>query len=939
MLSKFFTSLTPKEYSVQVLQDNTSQSAVKRIKRTRTSAPFKKISALMLAFAILGGGLASASAATAMTAKQAQANIFADMICIKADEDNSGAWNGGANLWSVTGGRAQFSMHNITKTTIPQDAAYNGYAGTWGRDSPSQGGKYLTAYEKYGMNYPIFDAWVPVFADKEITVKQVNTHKGSYDAGGKIPVKDGGNKLEAGASPLTTSNIGSCMALLPSVSAGIANMISVMPRFVMGASIDLFGAAYGTSISEKDSILYPIGKSIDRFITQPGGLKDSLFIPFILPIILIGAIWVGYKGVVKRETSTALMSTVWMIGAIAAGTVFLAQPTSISAFADSTVSAVQRTFNDAVLEPSKSNRMCDLEGSRDKKAEIRETKCALWHSTIYSPWVAGQFGAGANSAHGEANSLTKEAGRNVLNNDQYKIYYGANNSELAYTWPQFMIDRQATTRSPELSEVAWAQLSGQGGAAINSEWAGSLGMVSASILMFFGAGASSAVLVVYGFTLLIYQLMMVTAVLLSPFFFLFGIVPNWGRRVLMRYAELIVSLMVKRIVTGGLLTFYLIFYTLVIGDGASAASLMLKIILIFALAIFFISARKKFVKMFADNINFGGNKSIGLPGNKAAAVGAGIGVGLLGGGLIGGAIVASKMKKMNKEHEDISGNVGDIKLEGGSPTAPIKPAPKGGTGGGNSGGQGGGNSGGSGDKGGSGAPVSPLKTVGKVVNVAEDANRAKNLVDEVQKKRAASARRAAKLAEEAAKNSAQEAAGSSQSASNASGSASSSTGPNVAPKGAQQAQGQAQQQAQQKANQMAAQKAAEGKSGVATVKVTKTAQGVQGAGSAATSGGTTAASTGGAAATVAPVAPTAAAATTSASAGVTAGGAAATAGVTAGGAAATAGAGGAAAAGGAVAAGAAAGSVVPVVGTIAGAALAATVVGMKKKQEQEKDEE
>lgn len=901
MLSKFFTALKPKEYSVQVLRDNTSQKAVRRIKRTRTAAPLKKIATVALVLSFIGGGLASAMAATGVTASQAQAgNIFTDMVCIKGDSD--GSWSGGTNAYGVVGGRAQFAMsdNSVGRSTTPSDSALHGFSGDWGGPSAPSGGQYLTAYEKYGMLYPQYDAWVPVYTDKDVTLKQVDSQSGNptySTSDGKLPTT-GGNKVQAGSSPLATSDIGACMALLPTLSAAVANMIAVLPRFVMGAAIELYSASYGASMANPHSVLHSLGDSINDFISTPGtGLRDSLFIPFVLPLIIVGAIWVGYVGIVKRAAMQAVQSTVWMIVAIALGTIFLAQPTLVASMVDEVVAQTQGIVNEAILKSSKSEDMCNLNGAKnisntvgadptDPKAgkaysaapasapsdssiniTLRETQCTIWHSTIYSTWVAGQFGVAAGDASNSNSVLTQTAGRNVLNTDKYAVYYGSSNAKHAASWPQFMIDRQVTNKSPELSEVAWAQLSGQGGAKINHEWSGSIGMISSAIMMFFGAGASSAVLFTYGFALLIYQLMMISAVIMSPFFFLVGIVPNWGRRVLVRYAELLTSLAIKRIVTGTLLALYLLFYKLIVGDGqGNLDGLVLRIIIIGALALFFITSRTKFIKMFADNVNFGGNKSVGLPGNKAAAITAGLGAGLIGGGLIGGAIVAHKTRKENK---DVEGNLKNVKLDGGNPTADIKTPPRGPN---------------------SGKEVTPTKVISKTVGTVRDVKDAKQIID---KGKAFLDKGAEKAAQ------------GSQSASNAASATTTRVTSTVASKGA-----------------------------------TVAPQGVSAVSSAAPAASTA----GGVGATVAPTAATGAAA--SGGAGIVGGGAAAAGsgvgagvGVAAGGAAAggtvavsgTVAAGGVAV-GGTVAAGAAAGSVVPVVGTVVGAAAGAAIVAAKQKK-------
>lgn len=892
MLSKFFPSLKPKEYSVQVLRDSTSQSAVKRIKRNRTKAPYKKIAALALALSFIGGGLVSATAATAVTSKQAQANILSDNLCLRADAKNSGSWNGGGNVYGVIGGRPQQALLKITKDSNPNDVARNGKTGSWidGRfDAKTSAapayvnGEYLTAYEKYSMSYPIYDAWRPVSTDngKDAIIKQVDTSKSSYDVAGKLPTKGAGDKVQVGSSALVTTDMGACLAFMPTVTAAISNFISTLPRLAMYISIELYTTAYGSSLSSPDSVLYDLGKSIDKFITAPGsGLKDVLFVAFMIPLLLIGALYVAYVGIIKRGVTQALQSTGWMILSIALGSVFLAQPLLISNFVDSGVSEVQGIVNEAVTDGSRSTEMCALPPNSYKES-VRETKCTLWHSTIYSPWVAGQFGENASSASAGSSFLTQEAkGRDILANKDdgtYHIYYGSKNSQPAESWPQFMVDRQATTKTLELSEVAFAQLSGAenlnggGRLPVNNAWAGSIDMISSSILMFFGAGASSAVLFVYGFSLLIYQLMMISAVLMSPFFFLFGIVPNWGRKVLMRYAELLTSLFVKRVLTATMLSFYLLFYNLIIGGaetGLLGGALIIKLILGAALALFFIGQRGKFIKMFADNINFGGNKSIGLPGNRAVAATAGITAGILGGGLIGGAIVGHKTRKANKDTEH---SMKDMRIEG-NPTADIKAAPKGGQ-------SAGGNA---------------AKTATRVATNAGTKVVTNKIKDGIKDS----------LADKASDT----VANAAQNASKARTGATPTPTPNAAPTG----------------------------------MPTPPTMPVPPAGGGASSSAGAASSAGGAGATVAPGISAAGAA---GGAGATGAAAAGSAGISAAGAAGVAaggvaggGAAAAAAGGGSVAAGAAAGSVVPVVGTIAGAAAGAAIVAVanKKKADAEK---
>jgi len=971
MLSDFLRRVKPAEYSVRVLSETTSKKTVQQVKRKRFAAPVKAAASFALVVAALGGGLVATASASTVTSTQAKADVLTNLVCIDGNSDDAGKWQSGSNRYANMGGKSAFSMDKIKSSTPVSGAALGGTsAEKWYNfgtldlastvaDNPTKGAsntEYVTAYEKYGLEYPRFDAWIPVYADKEYTFKGAGTQGGRYDNNGVVPtsgITTDKDTVQPGASGLTTTNALSCVALLPSIQAGVANIMTVPSRYLSTVALELYGASYGTSISKPDSILYPIGNSINALITAPGGLKDTLFIPFMIPLILLGAIWVGYVGIIKRAASNALQSTLWMIGAIAAGTVFLAQPTLISSYIDGAVAQTQRVINETVLTTD--NDMCSFPGgARVANASTRELKCVVWYSTIYAPWVSGQFGVNVNSKESSsmAPSATylKQDPRGFLGSSAAQIEYGSKNKVQPTNWGQFMIDRQATTQSFQISEVAFAQLSGADGNTINSVWAGgSMNQISAAVLMFFGVIASTLVLFVYGFALLIYQLMMVTAVILSPFFFLFGIVPNWGRRVLMRYAEILTSLAVKRIITSLLLAVYFNFYQLIIG-GANPLSLFLQIIMIGVLAVFAVVARGRFVNLFAGSINFGGNKDIGLPGGKLAAVGAGVAGAGLGlavagplGALLGGGKANSSMRKGNK---DLEGDMKNLSLQG-DPTAAVKKS-------------------GPGANMGNGAPSggpkytsptastqppekSTMKKVGDVARVGKDVfdatEKTKKVVDKVSSAKKPSTTTSSTSTGKST-TSGQPTTGTPASngtpASSTPPSTSTPSGPRVAPTPNATPTGTPFPAGSGAGN--VATGAAKTAGGAA-----KTAAGSAGnvAGGAAQAAGTTAGSAASTAAGTTAGAATVSAAPTVMAAGAAAGTGTAAAGGTAAAAAGTAAAaGGTAAAGGAAAgvaggaaAGAAAGSVVPVAGTIAGAAIGVTAAAIKAKHAQKQTEE
>ena len=169
--------------------------------------------------------------------------------------------------------------------------------------------------------------------------------------------------------------------------------------------------------------------------------------------------------------------------------------------------------------------------------------------------------------------------------------------------------------------------------------------------------------------------------MVSPFFFLLGVIPKFGKGVLMRFAELMVSIVLKRIITTVLLAVYFIFYSAI---ATSDAVIIVQIFAIAAVAFGTLYARKLFIGMTANKVDFGGDKRLGLPGAKAASWFAGLG-GAAAGGVAGAGVgvaagplapvvaAAGSLLGGNKARKDARSANSDLEGTGfNSPTADAK---------------------------------------------------------------------------------------------------------------------------------------------------------------------------------------------------------------------------------------------------------------------------
>lgn len=166
---------------------------------------------------------------------------------------------------------------------------------------------------------------------------------------------------------------------------------------VLIGSIGLNIFEFATSISAFDFF-------IDTIEAVVKSLNSTLYLQFLMPIVMLGAIWMGWQGLVKRRSSQAVQGAIWMIGATAAAAIFFAQPGAIAKQVNGLVTGVQDILIETVAYAGTAGLgsgggPCglDVRDSPEKMffqndKSVRVTKCALWYTFLFTPWAEGQFG-------------------------------------------------------------------------------------------------------------------------------------------------------------------------------------------------------------------------------------------------------------------------------------------------------------------------------------------------------------------------------------------------------------------------------------------------------------------------------------------------------------------------------------------------------------------
>ncbi len=636
----------------------------------------KTIVILLTAMAILSGVFIS----NVQSAPKAVADPISSLIC--DHYKNTYAANG----WGTTSQSPEVSLSGIFG--LATDAL--------------SGNNKITAYEKYGTSGTVYTYWYSSTADgvaNPQTVNYINYNNGSpYGMTAPVPQ----------SSPYWAASVIDCLGATGGIETGVANFMLGFSKF----GVSVINTTYMVAFYGSTVVFNGFFDIIDGIVAN---FRTSLYLPFLSLLIMIGALWMGYQGLVKRRTTEAFNGALWMIGSVVAGSMLLVNPAIVPQTADFIVNnittAIGTTITDGASQ-SVNSVLCSVQNSKTitdtsttnpstgaaqsttytVTAAARRTECAIWYNLVYTPWVVGQFGVapGDTTAQGQeilygtdATSKALKAGLTVTMGDNNKPLTNDQKS-----WPLVQLNAQSENidlANLNISDKALYVQSADAALAYhelaqdnNFTWTGKVGfqrvtIASASI---FATASTGLLVLIFGFMMLGYEITMLLLMILMPFFLLVGVHPGTGRRIALRWLELIVNVTIKRIMVSVMLSVFLLLYSLVMGSGIW----LIQNILILAITIVGLGYIGKLMNIFGS-VEFGGEKSINIGagdrknGNGNGAAGFRKVLGLAAGAAVGAASAAVGAGALSTTIGSATASV-----VGGS-VAPPAPAPAGATGG------------------------------------------------------------------------------------------------------------------------------------------------------------------------------------------------------------------------------------------------------------------
>ncbi|MFC7326783.1 conjugal transfer protein TrbL [Marinactinospora rubrisoli] len=381
----------------------------------------------------------------------------------------------------------------------------------------------------------------------------------------------------------------SCVDKLSSSAvATLSNTAWDLSKTINQSTITVYQAA------TSDGLLVSFNELVENVVVE---LREGIWRPLLPTVIILGAVWLGWYGLIRKRVTLTIESTIWMVLATAIGIWILVNPGQILGYAGTVVNSGGQLVNTAVSRvavpgvsnscPAGAPQIEQADWESDNDFAVRQNSQMLWVGLVCRPWVAGEFGTGAvaNSAareHGvallEAQAISRVELQRISQGDldpveltqdkesQYEEIAASIRETYPEVYPLFEGNQQG-------SRLGVATL-----ALFASIFAGGL------IL----AGSVALIVLKIGFLLLL---------LLSPIFLLIGIHPGYGRTVLLRWFEMVLGLLLKQIFVILLISLLVMSYGLVMATDLGWGLQMI-LLALFTLALFIY--RRPFAHLFAS---------------------------------------------------------------------------------------------------------------------------------------------------------------------------------------------------------------------------------------------------------------------------------------------------------------------------------------------------
>jgi uncharacterized membrane protein YgcG len=366
-----------------------------------------------------------------------------------------------------------------------------------------------------------------------------------------------------------------CSDAMAMVGNSISNVVFTLAKAFDRTTITIYQAA------ASESLLGWLKKTVDGVIRGMGNTFGAKYWSWV---VILGAVWLAWWGLIRRRASRVAEGTIWMVVAMVALVWLIARPSDFTTLGTKVSNGATAAFN-AALPQSNANASACIPGGPGAQQAVQNdavTRNAngLWVTLVCKPWLMGEFGTddakskivqdnGAKLLSSQAVDLTETYSGKKPNVDQKANDYKA-------------VTKNVKDNNPGVYPLFQGK-----------NWTSRLAVAFGALLAALVAGLLILFISVMLMVLKISFLLLLVA---GPIFLGIGIHPGIGRVIAVRWFELLLSTLLKQAALIGVLALLLWCYGLVMAESLPWGLQILLISLVTLAAFIY---RKPFQHLFA----------------------------------------------------------------------------------------------------------------------------------------------------------------------------------------------------------------------------------------------------------------------------------------------------------------------------------------------------
>ncbi|MGO9161730.1 MAG: type IV secretion system protein, partial [Streptosporangiaceae bacterium] len=381
-----------------------------------------------------------------------------------------------------------------------------------------------------------------------------------------------------------------CSDMTSLIGNNISGMAFDIAKSIDRVTISIYQAAAG------NGILAWLSNVTDRLIT---GLGNAIYFPYLAVVVIIGAIWLAWQGLIRKRGTATIEGTIWMVVACSAAILLIGRPADFTSLGKDVSDGISQALNVAFAKlPSPGQATCLPVKAGDPQISpasynytaggtvVDQNANELWTVLVCKPWLDGEFGTTVYAAPGSRPTVVNAYGRQLL-------------------WAQAIaVNEKPTTGLIQAKQATYAGIASsiqqhdpgvyplfQG-----KEWTTRLEVGFAALL---AAVLAGVLVLLISITLILLKLSFLLLLIVGPFFLLIGTHPGFGRVVAMRWAEMLVGVLLKQAAVALVLSILLYCYALIMGTSDAVLPWALKILMIALVTVAAFIYRRPFTHLFS----------------------------------------------------------------------------------------------------------------------------------------------------------------------------------------------------------------------------------------------------------------------------------------------------------------------------------------------------